>query len=286
MAAPDPHPATLPSKLSTRFRATACAGLLLSTGLVACAAPAPRAKTESQVPSHDAAAVAAATPTATPPPVATPAAPETPAPAPAEKSNILVEIDPGGEKGSSGDNLVEAAKAEKARKAQAGPSRVVINDKNLHHYAKKGQLTVAKPEVKPDVIEGSGDSVLKDEPYWRSRALEIRLRWRHAADDVKDLEQTSTGWRRRFYAENNPSTRNTQIKPEWDRVLDRLQRARVEVDTAKKDLADFLEEGRIAGALPGWLREGIDQEPKEEPPPSDVHKVIEPPKADAKVSPP
>jgi hypothetical protein len=283
MAAPDPHPATSSPKFSTRFRTTACAGLLLSAGLAACAAPAPHAKSEAQ---FQRTAAPTVTPAATPAPVATPAATETPAPAPVEKSNILVEIDPGGDKGSSGDNLVEAAKAEKARKAQAAPSRVVINDKNLHRYAKGGQLTIAKPEVKADVVEQADGSVVKDEPYWRSRALEIRLRWRHAADDVKDLEQTSAGWRRRFYAENNPSARNTQIKPEWDRVLDRLQRARAEVETAKKDLADFLEEGRVAGALPGWLREGIDQEPKEEPPPSDVHKVIEPPKADAKVSPP
>ena len=35
---------------------------------------------------------------------------------------------------------------------------------------------------------------------------------------------------------------------------------------AKKQLADFLDQGRAAGALPGWLREGIDLEPKEEKP--------------------
>jgi len=36
----------------------------------------------------------------------------------------------------------------------------------------------------------------------------------------------SAGWRRRFYAENDPYARDSQIKPEWDRVLDRLGKAR------------------------------------------------------------
>jgi hypothetical protein len=36
------------------------------------------------------------------------------------------------------------------------------------------------------------------------------------------------------------------------------------VETAKQELATFLEEGRSAGALPGWLDEGIEDEPADE----------------------
>jgi hypothetical protein len=53
---------------------------------------------------------------------------------------------------------------------------------------------------------------------------------------------------------------------------------------AQKELADFLEEGRVAGALPGWLREGLDEEPeppkkKEEKPPAEAidTPILEPP---------
>ena len=81
-------------------------------------------------------------------------------------------------------------------------------------------------------------------------------------------------------AENDVHVRNGQIKPEWDRILDRLEEARAEAETAKTELAELLEEGRTSGALPGWLREGVDQEPKEAPEPSNEHKVIEPPKVD------
>jgi hypothetical protein len=157
----------------------------------------------------------------------------------------------------------------------------VITNQNLKEYAAKGQITVVSPGKKAGEPEDEAKTEpVRDETYWRSRALEIRLRWRHAADEVKELEQSAAGWRRRFYAENDPYVRNGQIKPEWDRVLDRLEEARAEVETAQKELAELLEEGREAGALPGWLREGIEEEPKEEPEPSNTHKVIEPPVVD------
>ncbi|MES1210930.1 MAG: hypothetical protein ABUL63_01220, partial [Acidobacteriota bacterium] len=60
---------------------------------------------------------------------------------------------------------------------------------------------------------------------------------------------------------------------------DRLEDARAEVEASKQELSELLEEGRTAGALPGWLREGVDEEPKEEPAPSNIHEAIDPPVA-------
>jgi len=193
-----------------------------------------------------------------------PALPETPAPAqkPLGTPGITDVVDPGGDTGTK--SLVQTAKAERERRTHAGEAVVVINDKTLPNLP-KGQLTYAAPAkkkaVKPDA---PGADAAHGEQYWRSRALDIRARWKKSADEVKDLEQSAAGWRRRFYAENDPYARDSQIKPEWDRVLDRLGKARAEVDAAKKELEDFQEEGRRAGALPGWLREGTEQEPAAE----------------------
>jgi hypothetical protein len=178
--------------------------------------------------------------------------------------------------------LAEAAKAERDRKAEAIPTRIVINNKTIHRYAKGGQLTVAEPKKKgapasvpasqaPAAAAGSQAPVataalVRDEKYWRGRALEIRQRWRKAADRIKELEEDIGLLRRRFYAQDDPYVRDGQIKPAWDRALDELHESRAAVQAAKKELTDFLDEGRIAGALPGWLREGIDLEPKEEKP--------------------
>jgi hypothetical protein len=230
-------------------------------------------------------AAGCAVPPASPAPKAKPAAPEaipaptpTPAPIPPPLPPKTVVLDSGGEKaGSANTSLADAARAAREQNAHAAPPAHVITDKNIKQYAAKGQITVAAPARKTEAAEAEETAPVRDEQYWRSRALEVRLRWRKAADGVKELEQSAAGWRRRFYAENDPYVRSGQVKPEWDRVLDRLEEARAEADTAKKELAELLEEGRSAGALPGWLREGVDEEPQEEPEPSNEHKAIEPP---------
>jgi hypothetical protein len=266
-AAPDRQPSAF-----SKTRNLAFAGLLLAG---ACASPAPRTE---PAPTPTPAPQATPAPTPVPTPVPTPEEPA-PAPEPEERTSQAVVLDPGGEQEGSTRTLVEAARAERERRAHAAPSTIVINDKNLKQHA-TGQLTVATPGKK-SAPAPEPEQPLRDEQYWRSRALEIRLRWRHAADDAKEMEKSAAGWRRSFYAEKDPNVRNARIKPEWDRVLDRLQEARAEVEASRQELSELLEEGRTAGALPGWLREGVDQEPQEEPEPSNIHKVIEPPTADS-----
>lgn len=231
----------------------------------------------------------------TPPPVAradqaekTPPAQITPEPAspavqpaqtpPGPRDDDPVVVESGDEESvATPKTLVQAAHAERERRAGAGKPVAVITDKNLHQYAAKGQITVADPKEKKKPVEAaapapapaaassSADPAVRDEQYWRGHALEIRLRWRGAADEVKRLEQRSTELRQRFYSENDSFVRDNQVKPEWDRVVDRLRQARADADSARVELAGFLEEGRRANALPGWLREGEDQEPPAEP---------------------
>jgi hypothetical protein len=172
-------------------------------------------------------------------------------------------VDPGGNRAPR--TLVEAARAEKERRAKSGPPVAVITDKNISQH--QGQITVAEPKkttVQP--VDTAAMEMLKTEEYWRHRAVDIRSRLRKAADAVEELETAAAGWRRRFYAEEDPNRRDSQIKPEWDRVLSELEKYRQDVETTREELAEFLEEGRRAGALPGWLREGAEMEPDEEKP--------------------
>jgi hypothetical protein len=246
----------------TRFAAChgACFGLVLlalaSAGSAGCAAPpAPVART-----------AAVEKPPPAPPPSPEPAAaPDQPPPAvapPQDKPRTVDVVEPGGEPGTV--SLVQAAKAERERRAHAGEPVAVITDKTLPHLP-KGKLTFADPVKQQPGPAQAAPGDVRDEQYWRSRALEIRTRWKEAADAVKDLETSAAGWRRRFYAEDDPYIRDAQIKPEWDRVLDRLAQARKDVEAAKQELTVFLDEGRRAGALPGWLREGAELEPVEKP---------------------
>lgn len=233
--------------------------LLLSGGMTGCAAPRPVART-----------AAAKKP---PSPPSTPPAEPAPAPAAAKNEDLnsspanppknVDVVDPGGEKGPL--TLVEAAKAGRERRAHSGEPIAVITDKSLPHLP-KGRLTFVEPGKKKGAAANAAAAAdaARDEQYWRSRALDIRTRWRKASDEVKELEESAAGWRRRFYAESDPYARDAQVKPEWDRVLDRLARTRLEIDVTKKELDDLQEEGRRAGALPGWLREGVEKEPADE----------------------
>jgi len=262
--------------------------LLLSLALVPACSPKPQAVTPAKAVPRTAPADKAAPPAAeTPAPPSEPAAPAKPEP-PAKDGRVVV-VDPGEDPASRSKTLVEAARDERERRAHAGEPVAVITNKSLPHS--KGQLTYAQPGPKPaeakakppgtpgtekgKATKGVGET--HDEAYWRQRGLDIRQRWRLAADEISKLEQDVADWRRRFYAESDPAARDAQIKPEWDRALEQLQHKKEEVEATQRELEAFQEDGRRAGALPGWLREGADLEPAPPPPPANPTDAIEPP---------
>lgn len=258
-------------------------GLLLlalgmGSGVLGCAgAPAPSASPAAPAPTP--ASTPPAAESQTPEPATPPPAPSTgqTTPEPARRDSKVIVVDPGGA-GDGELTLVEAARAERERKAHAGPPVAVITNKTLPRYA-TGQVTVAKPKPQKEAAPGESAAGLdlQTEQYWRERGLEIRTRWHRAAEEIKELERSAADWRRRFYAEDDPYFRDGQIKPEWDRVLDRLRETRIKSEEAREDLAKYLEEGRRAGALPGWLREGLELEPVVEKKEPAAPEPIEPP---------
>lgn len=202
-----------------------------------------------------------------------------PAPAAPIRDATLIIIDAGDSDADSRPSLVEASRREKERKANAGKPVAVITNETLPKMAKKGQLTFAdlsKPKAgdKPPVDEVAS---AEQQQYWTGRGLAIRQRWRAAVDEAADLERQAADLRRKFYAESDPFRRDGEIKPNWDRALDRIRLTKERADGAKMELEEFLEEGRRAGALPGWLREGAELEPEPPVPPKTTTEAIEPP---------
>lgn len=211
--------------------------------------------------------------------------PSSPAPDPVKpvakvplREDRVVVIDPGDETVVGEVSLVEVARGEKERRSHAAAPVAVITNRTLPAYAAKGQLTIATPgEQPPSTREVVGDTPeIRDERYWRSRGREIRHRWREAVDEIGRLEQNAAGLRRRFYAEADPYRRDGQIKPEWDRVLDHLEQKHTEAELAERELEQFLEAGRQAGALPGWLQDGAEEEPPHKEPSPSPTDAIEP----------
>lgn len=184
--------------------------------------------------------------------------------------------------------LLAASMAERRRRRTAPAAVAVINDKNLAEYAEGGHLTYSDTTAASGAGAQSEEEVAaeqaraEEELYWRTRVRSLRTQWRENADLVTELEQRAEGLRRDFYAEDDPYVRDRRIKPEWDRTLDRLDEARRGVERSREDLLTALEEGRRAGALPGWLRDGLELEPtsvvEEEMPEVDPEepKVVDP----------
>jgi len=213
--------------------------------------------------------------TALPPVSEVPIATEEPlgggSPVAAPKPPAVVVIDEGGlPPDQVPRTLAEAAKEEKERRARAEKPVVALDNKSLAAHGKDQKLTVAEGVSTPAAGAASTDpeldeAAVRDESYWRNRGLQIRQQWRAAADRVGELQGEAEDLRRRFYAADDPYIRDNQIKPEWDRVLDDLDSTRREAERSAEELERFLDAGRRGGALPGWLREGVELEPEERP---------------------
>lgn len=176
-------------------------------------------------------------------------------------------IDPGGDDDQP-KTLLEASKLAKTRKGETGESIAVINDDNLHEYAKGAEIIILesppaapKPVLDPPELETDERSDLRDEQYWRGRALELRMGWRRAIDRMGELELESAALRQQFYAEDDPYLRDSQLKPSWDRVLDRLDQLRDQATRYEQEIEVFVAEGQRASVPQGWLNQGWELEP-------------------------
>ncbi len=198
------------------------------------------------------------------------AAPPPPPSRVAQPARPTVKVIEAGGDGGQPKTLLEASQLAKARKGQQTKQPIaVINDDNLHEYAEGAEVIVLEsppaapePELGPPAVEeGSG---LRDEQYWRSRALELRMSWRRTIDRLTELELESAALRQQFYAEDDPYLRDSQLKPAWDRVLDRVDQLRDQAARYEQELDVLIAEGQRVGTPQGWLNQGWELEPTPE----------------------
>lgn len=185
-----------------------------------------------------------------------------------EPDDSVVVIDPGGSPDPSGTRLSDLAAAERNRRLTTDAPVLVITDDNLAEHAEGGKLTFADRPASDPSQPDSGDYSAQrqqQEAYWRQRVLETRKQWAGKVEEIFTLEARANQLRIQFYDADDPFYRDARIKPEWDRTLDNLSTARKDAKALEEKVAQIVSEGNRAGALPGWLREGIELEPKERP---------------------
>jgi hypothetical protein len=184
------------------------------------------------------------------------------APADPRNPETTVVVEKGADPAESpSSDLVRAARAERDRRSQSPPAGVVITNQTLAQQrppaAKKRAATptpaAAKGQAAPASDAPPGDG---DENYWRNRGRDIRSRLRAEYENVDRLRRLTATMRERFYLTPQQLGRDEILWQEWGRLQESLSTAERGVDSTKKELTNFLEEGRVRGAHPGWLADG------------------------------
>lgn len=238
---------------------------------------------ESMAPPESTAAATAPVPSASPPVPSTTAPPRPPASEPVRRQLIVID------EGSS-EVRPEPGELARSTRRDAAASRGTaprVTNENLADYASRGRVSISGTAVAPaaeaaaDADPGESEAAtasepVRDEPWWRAQVRGVRQEWRRTVDEIAELEETAADLRWRFYATDDPWVRDAQVKPEWDRALDRLSDARRRLDDYPRQLEELIEEGRRAGALPGWLRDGVELEPSPEELPAAAPDPAEP----------
>ncbi|MEM7581995.1 MAG: hypothetical protein AAF560_01325 [Acidobacteriota bacterium] len=203
------------------------------------------------------------------PQLAAPPPPRLPVPREIQPTKPTTKVIDAGGRAERPTTLIEASRLAKARKGKAGESVAVINDDNLHEYAKDAEVIIleSEPAAVAPSLEAEPEPVARQDPeirneqFWRNKALELRMGWRRAIDRIAELELESAALRQQFYAEDDPYLRDSQLKPAWDRVLDRLDQLRDQASQYEQELEVFVAEGQRASIPQGWLNQGWELEP-------------------------
>jgi len=182
----------------------------------------------------------------------------TPTPVATAAINVLMSR-PDSEAGPRGNSLSDVAKHIKL-KLPANQPRVLTNA-SVKQLAEGVELTTgaggsAQAAVAP--LSNAGDESKKAKWQQRYRAALDRVRNLEAT--VKSLETQVAGLERDFYGRDDAVYRDSVIKPAWDKALADLQKARADLETARKQPDEVITAARRDGALPGWFR-GLDETP-------------------------
>ena len=169
-------------------------------------------------------------------------------------------------------SLGEAAAREQERRAREGakasPAAPAFTAKDLEaaRIAREGP---PKPSPSPGDKAASPkpsprstpypvptiEATPSQEPYWRNRAAEKRTAIADAEAKVAALQQQLTAARNDLSptGTSDPYRLQTQ-QAEITKLSAAIAAAQRELDAARQAMADFEDEARRGGALPGWLR--------------------------------
>jgi len=159
--------------------------------------------------------------------------------------------------------LVEAAKKEKARRAQLkSPARTLTNQ-DIEKFKEKNpaaegqaQTSTAAPEEQADKQEKQVEKkvpLYDDEKYWRDKAQAISDQIGQLEKRTQELQSDINAlWMAGTASDNGQQT--VLIGSQRAERMEELKQAQQQLDAAKQAQEDLQEEARKEGALPGWVQ--------------------------------
>lgn len=170
-------------------------------------------------------------------------------------------------------DLVELAKKEKARRAAAGTHKTFTN-KDIEAYKAKNkekngktadpssetmeepqtQTSTAEADEPPQEGQDPEFDYDKEKTYWRGRYTEIRDRIDKAQKEIDRLAPIVDQLKNTYIKSDDPKD-VMRLQTEVEAKTSELENAKIDLDQANTAMEDLQEDGRKAGALPGWFRD-------------------------------
>ena len=157
--------------------------------------------------------------------------------------------------------VVQAAKTEKARRKTIPHAHRTFTNKDIRAFKIKHNLpdNPADSETQTQSAPAEDqdpemDQMDQQEKYWRNRFQQVQNRILQAHDQI-DLLHTQINDQEKYFYTLPDGDQKQQVMLQINELTHQLQKAQDELNEANQALDDLQEEGRLAGALPGWLRE-------------------------------
>jgi hypothetical protein len=179
-----------------------------------------------------------------------------PSPTPTPPINLLL-AKPSSEAQPAPTSLGEVAKKIKLR-LPANQPKVLTND-SVKQLSEGVELTTSLADSGPVPVAPS--SVTADagkKTMWQERYKAAVARASGLEADIARLTSEVNRLETAFYNTDDPAQRDGVIKPAWDKALTDLRLAQDELEQARREPEQVLNEARRDGAQPGWFR-GLDQ---------------------------
>jgi hypothetical protein len=158
---------------------------------------------------------------------------------------------------ASAQSLGEVAKKEEERRKTVKASGKVYTNKDLGSVppasatppaAAPSSPSAAAPAAKPEEKEPA-----KDQAYWAGRMKELRTQIERDQTYADALQTRVNSLSADFVNRDDPAQR-AAIANDRQKAAAELDRLKLQIEVAKKSIADLEEEARRAGVPPGWLR--------------------------------